>query len=84
MEQDDGAWVLHSVVDPRGKHLPKVVLLLGKFVANNAQYVHVQGDGGLNKQMEKDECGRGIPRCRQGTEGRVPGWCLVLGPRAGH
>lgn len=41
MEQDDGAWVLQSAVDPRRKHLPKVVLLLGKFVENNAQYVHV-------------------------------------------
>lgn len=39
MEEDDGAWVLRSVVDPTRKHSPDVILLLGKLVENNAEYL---------------------------------------------
>lgn len=59
LEQGDGAWVLHSLVDPTRKHLSEVPLLLGKFAENNAQYV--QGDGGLSKRWRRMSVGGGSP-----------------------
>lgn len=82
-EQGDGAWVLHSVVGNTRKHWPEVVVLLGKFAANNAQCVHMCREMGPQQNLEEDECGRGIPTAA-GTQGTAPEWCLALGPRAGH